>query len=154
MTTLRRLAIPIAFFVAFAMIAILLVGRGDNAASAAQGQGRAAQFTGLWQSIQANDGSLATYSISDVDRDGAFTIQTHEFFLSSCGGDFGIITGTASFDDAGSLAEVGTLTCPSGAVFDVNRSYEYAPQFDLLLLKGAAAPAEQAPEVLHRISSR
>ena len=83
-----------------------------------------------------------------------FTIQTHEFFLSSCGGDLGIIAGTATFDDAGLLVEDLTLTCPSGAVFDFNRVFEYMLQYDLLLLRGVAAPPDQAPEMLHRISSR
>ncbi len=129
---------------AIAAIAIMLVGRTDNSASAAEGRGRSALLTGLWQSIQANDGSLATYSITDVDHDGMFTIQTHEFFLSSRGGDFGIIAGTATIDDAGALVEVGTVTCPNGDVFDVNRTFRYRPQFDILLLKGAAAPANQA----------
>ena len=41
----------------------------------------------------ASGGSLATYSISDVDGNRVFTIRTHEFFLSSCGGVFGIIAG-------------------------------------------------------------
>ena len=154
MTTLRRLAVPIALLVAFASITILFVGRADNTASAAEGRGGAAQFTGLWQAIQANDGSLATYSISDVDRDGVFTVNTHEFFLSTCGGDFGIIVGTAIFDDAGALVEDGTLTCPSGSVFDFTTVFTYVPQFDLLLRGGVAAPPDAVPEVLHRISSR
>jgi len=150
-----KISVLIGITLLMVTIGVASQGQSVDAGERTWEMNAAASFTGLWRSIQASDGSLATYSISDVDRDGVFEIRTHEFFFSFCrnnGGDFGIIGGTATFNDARLLVEEGALTCSNGAVLNFNRFYEYIPRDDILVSRFLTL--EAVPEVLHRISSR
>ena len=149
MTTIRKIALSISALGVFGLAVVLVASAVGSIASADHddGEGHATSFIGLWQTIQSNsDGALQTLSISDTNLDGEFQIALHESFLSLCGGQFGVVSGTAAVDADGILVGDLTIVCENGDVIsDIHPAWDYIKGHDQLVgLSG---------DVYHRTSS-
>ena len=89
-------------------IAALAVPAGTAAA-----QERRATLAGLWQGIDAADGSLRTLSISGPDRDGLYEVNAYDTYWSICDGDRAVSTATGKIS-AKVLRTSGILRCADG----------------------------------------
>ncbi|GJM41192.1 MAG: hypothetical protein DHS20C20_14740 [Ardenticatenaceae bacterium] len=112
-----------------------------------------ANFVGLWQGVDVNDGSLRTISISDNDRDGYFEVLLHDEYWSLCGDGRGAYNGFGSINSEGKLFVQGTLFCsPSGTATNLSVTYDFVRFSDTLIEDPGNEFLE--PGTLHRISSR
>lgn len=82
-------------------------------------------FTGLWEAVDSNDGSLRTLTITDPDQDGVLEVLAHDSYWSLCGDDRGLYRATGSVDRDGNLVVAGTVTCfETGIAVPVETIYE------------------------------
>lgn len=66
-------------------------------------------FTGLWEGVDPQDGGNQMRSITR-NEDGTFSLIGRDTFLSTCGSELGVITGTGTIED-GVLKAKETVTC-------------------------------------------
>lgn len=117
-------------------------------------------FVGLWEGIDAYDGSVAQRSIT-LDSDGKFYIIGQEPYTRGCGGKRGMITGTGVLDGGVLVSEDFTLTCfypIDGAIPGPfpNILTVYTPDKlnGTLIESFPDSSNDFPPSVLHKISNR
>lgn len=137
-----------------ALVTVLLTSQGNTIVSADRDDdnwGATKNFIGLWQTIQAADGDLVTFSISDINEDGVLETRQHADAWTVCGRGFGWIVGTATIED-GVLSKSAALTCEGGDPFPpFETTYKYLKKQDILV--NTTDPSNDNPERFHRISS-
>ena len=82
-------------------------------AGAAVAQERRATLAGLWQGIDAVDGSLRTLSISGPDRNGQYEVNAYDTYWSICDGNRAVSTATGRIS-ARVLRTNGIVRCADG----------------------------------------
>jgi hypothetical protein len=118
----------------------------------ADGGSTNAYFTGLWEGIDVNDGSLRTISISDNNRDGYYDVLLYDTYWSLCGDERGAYNGFGTVGSNGKLFVQGTLFCLSSGT-SVSLSVSYDPiRFSDTLIENPGNEFLE-PGTLHRISS-
>jgi hypothetical protein len=109
-------------------------------------------FLGLWQGIDAVDGSEAQRSIT-LNRDGTFNIIGYETYFSGCNGGRGLVTATGVLENGVIISEDFRLTC-----FDkfVTEPFEarYIPDKLNGSLKEELNDSSFNPTILQKISNR
>ena len=113
---------------------------------------RAADFIGLWEGVDEDDGSLAQRAIT-CDEDGTCRILGAEQFFSSCDehGGRGIIIGVGTLEKGVINVPELTLTCPDGTRFTLATIFSLDPRNGTLI---EDTDGEAATQVLHRLSPR
>ena len=113
---------------------------------------RAADFIGLWEGVDEDDGSLAQRAIT-CNEDRTCRILGAEQFFSSCDdhGGRGIIEGTGTIEGGVFNVPDFTLTCADGTAFALATNFSLDRRNGTLI-----EDAEGEPEtmILHRLSPR
>jgi hypothetical protein len=111
---------------------------------------RAADFIGLWEGVDEDDGSLAQRAIT-CEEDRTCRVLGAEQFFSTCDdhGGCGIIEGTGTIEERVLNVPVLTLTCPDGASFALAAIYSLDRRNGTLIEDTEGEPATL---ILHRLS--
>ena len=110
----------------------------------------AVRFFGLWEGVDAMDGSGIQRSITQ-GHDGKLKIVGRETFFSYCNGQPGIIVGTGILHHGRLYAKDQRLKCSDGSEVDTSAVYELNPS-DQTLIETPYDPTVE-PLVYHKISS-
>ena len=134
------------------LIALLLALAWPAPGSADGLRTRAADFVGLWEGVDEDDGSLAQRAIT-CDEDRTCRILGAEQFFSSCDehGGRGIIVGVGTLEEGVINVPELTLTCPDGTSFTLATVFSLDRRNGTLIEDTDGAPATQ---ILHRLSPR
>lgn len=129
----------------------LLLALGWPAPGSADGsRTRAADFIGLWEGVDEDDGSLAQRAIT-CEEDRTCRVLGAEQFFSSCDehGGRGVITGVGTLAEGVIEVPELTLTCPDGTRVVLQAIYSLDRRNGTLLEDTEGAPLTQ---ILHRLS--
>ena len=113
---------------------------------------RAADFIGLWEGVDEDDGSLAQRAIT-CDEDRTCRVLGAEQFFSTCDDHEGrgIITGTGAIEEGVFHVPDFTLTCADGTSFTLATTFSLDRRNGTLSEDTDGPPA---PLILHRLSPR
>jgi hypothetical protein len=115
---------------------------------------RAADFIGLWEGVDEDDGSLAQRAIT-CEEDRTCRILGAEQFFSSCDdhGGRGIIEGTGTIEGGVFNVPDFTLTCADGTAFTLEANFSLDRRNGTLIEDTEGEP-EPETMILHRLSPR
>ncbi|MGH6916567.1 MAG: hypothetical protein ACREJ0_02580 [Geminicoccaceae bacterium] len=134
------------------MTALLLALAWPAPGSADDPRTRAADFIGLWEGIDEDDGSLSQRAVT-CEEDRTCRILGAEQFFSSCDehGGRGIITGAGTLEEGVIDVPELTLACPDGTRFVLAAVLSLDRRNGTLMENTEGEPATQ---ILHRLSPR
>ncbi|MGH6904757.1 MAG: hypothetical protein ACREIR_18675 [Geminicoccaceae bacterium] len=113
---------------------------------------RAADFIGLWEGVDEDDGSLAQRAIT-CGLDRTCRVLGAEQFFSTCDdhGGRGIIEGTGTIEEGAFNVPDFTLTCAEGTAYTLATIFSLDRRNGTLIKDPAGEPATL---ILHRLSPR